>query len=82
MPTALCWSPQVLRKSLGSAAVVRSAAGLLRQLAGSDGVKALVVAGGGLELVVRALCAQASSPSALEQVHVQHPRAMSRKLRV
>lgn len=65
----------MLRNSLGSAPVVRSAAGLLRQLAGSDAVKALVVAGGGLALIVRALSAQASSPAALEQVHILYPQA-------
>ncbi|KAK9843790.1 hypothetical protein WJX81_006589 [Elliptochloris bilobata] len=59
---------QVLRQGLGIAAVVRSAAGLLRQLAGSDSVKAALVAGGSLQLIVRALSAQAASPGALEQV--------------
>ena len=67
----------MLRNSLGSAPVVRSAAGLLRQLAGSDAVKALVIAGGGLELIVRALSAQACAPAALEQVHILYPQALS-----
>lgn len=60
----------MLRSGLGSAAVVRGSAGLLRQLAGSDGVKAAVVAGNGLELINRALAAQAPAPAALEQVCV------------
>ena len=67
----------MLRNSLGSAPVVRAAAGLLRQLAGSDAVKALVVAGGGLALIVRALSAQACSPAALEQARMPSPRALT-----
>lgn len=67
IPYATCMQ-QVLRSGLGSAVVVRGAAGLLRQLAGSDGVKAAVVAGGGLELINHALAVQARAPAALEQV--------------
>jgi len=62
----------VVRARLGNAAVVAGAAGLLRQLAGSDGVKAAVVEAGGLGAP---LAVQAAAPGALEQAraraHVQ-----------
>jgi len=62
-----------VRARLGNAAVVAGAAGLLRQLAGSDGVKAAVVEAGGLGLITRALAVQAAAPGALEQARAQVP---------
>ena len=53
-----------------NAALVRAAASLLRQLAGSDGVKATVVEDGGLELVTSALSQHSEHPGLLEQVRV------------
>lgn len=57
----------MLRTKPESAACAAAAAGLLRQLAGSDAVKSQIVACGGLQALTTTLQSHANSPAALEQ---------------
>lgn len=65
-----CAQVQVLKQGTGQAGVVRTSAALLRQLAGSDSLKAELVQQGALDAVTRAACLHASHLGALEQVHL------------
>lgn len=52
---------------MANAAVVRTAAALLRQLAGSDAIKEAVIEAGGLALLVRCVGVHSGNAGVLEQ---------------
>lgn len=58
---------QILRHHRDSAQVASTACALLRQMAGSDAIKAHIMDAGGLELAAEVLEAQAGSAVAMEQ---------------
>ena len=59
---------QVLNQSLGKPGVVRTAAALLRQLAGSDAIKAEIIEQGALDTITRGVRLHSMHLGALEQV--------------
>ncbi len=72
---------QALRSNMGDASLVKSACGLVRQLANSDELKEATIEAGGLELLNRAVAMHSASPATIEQVPSRsligagHPRS-------
>lgn len=59
---------QALQSNMGDASLVKSACGLVRQLANSDELKEATIQAGGLELLNRAVAMHSASPATIEQV--------------